>query len=351
MGRLFDELAVRSARRQRSRHDGAEAADLTPPDSSSEPWIGRLSRGVAQPVSRRQALSWLGKMTAVSTAALVGLWPDSAEAAFCQPGLTDCGSLDTHPDCCTSSQACCDVTGRGGFCYDPTINYCDGDCGPIGFDVQCCGPGSAGPTGTTTCLKTEKCCTDTTGFTTCCPPGQFCVARTCTTCPKPCGANCCSAEEDCCNGSCTRIGTPTNCFTCGHVCDQGQACCESFPGSGTFNCQNLNDPNHCGACNNKCTGADADCCHQICINTATNAANCGACDRPCGLNKICCNKVCIDPLTDVNNCIDCGRVCPAGQICTRSGCCQPCGGGSCCPEGQECKNGKCKKKPRIAVAA
>ncbi|MDQ7802661.1 hypothetical protein Q5425_02885 [Amycolatopsis sp. A133] len=381
MDDFFDQFAVRIAKADRERAESRDA---------------RSGWRFGEPATRRQVLGWLGGLTAAGTAALVGLRPTPAWAAFCQPPLSDCGSLATHPDCCTPSQACCDVVGRGGFCYDPTTNFCDPICGPLGLAMQCCGPGTAGPTGTRACQATETCCVDATGFATCCPPGQVCVDGGCASC-VPCGAHCCPAGQQCCNGTCydpatfccsadaagvaaalavstvgprcgqhcclsgeecchdrcTTIGTNDNCFGCDDVCGPGEACCP-LPGSDLFFCESLNDIDHCGACNNTCTGTDAACCHEVCINTAFNAANCGCCDCPCDLNKICCDSLCIDPLTDPNNCITCGNVCPPGEVCTRSGCCPPdraCARGCCLP-GEECKKGKCKKsKPKKLVAA
>ena len=61
-----------------------------------------------------------------------------------------------------------------------------------------------------------------------------------------CNSNsqCCSGG--CCHGTCTDLGTASNCGACGHTCTSGQTCC-----SGT--CVNTqNDPNNCGGCGIVC---------------------------------------------------------------------------------------------------
>jgi hypothetical protein len=188
----------------------------------------------------------------------------------------------------------------------------------------------------------------------------------------------CPEGQDCCDGICTPIGTPQNCFGCDNVCDApGVACCPLVPGSNLFfACVSLNDITHCGACNNKCTGAGAACCNQVCRNTNSDPINCGGCGKACPRTQICqggqcvcpegltlCGDVCRNFDTDIDNCGSCGNACSGGKTCQEGVCaCPPekkteCQGvcrdlqtdpnncGVCattCTASQICKNGVCQ---------
>jgi hypothetical protein len=172
--------------------------------------------------------------------------------------------------------------------------------------------------------------------------------------PKPGKGKCknpgdCPIGQDCCNGSCTPIGTPDNCFGCGALCnDPGVACCQDVPGSNfSFTCRSLNDIKHCGACNNACSGADAACCNQVCRNTDSDPINCSCCDCPCPRTQICqgglcvcpegltlCGDICRNVQTDVDNCGSCGNVCSGGETCQEGVC--------ACPPGQTKCQGVCR---------
>jgi hypothetical protein len=137
MSAWFDRIAVTVARRGVTRRTNLSGAtDDAAPAGRLEPRLERLERRLAGAISRRQALIWLGGTAAAATVLEGGLWPGSARAASCQTGLTDCGSPESHLDCCTPSQSCCTIA-RGGFCYDPATSYCDGECGPLGFEAKC----------------------------------------------------------------------------------------------------------------------------------------------------------------------------------------------------------------------
>jgi hypothetical protein len=169
-----------------------------------------------------------------------------------------------------------------------------------------------------------------------CPGGQ----------PK-CHGKCCLADELCCSGHCTTLGTSQNCNSCNDPCLPNETCCEATE---VFNvCRDLNSGNidNCGACNNTCSGDDAQCCGGVCRNTDTDPVNCGCCDCPCAHNQSCCGALCVDLNTDPNNCGGCGKVCSGGQTC-QSGVCQcpsgqaTCGGSTCLDLQTDSKNcGKC----------
>ncbi|MBL8602482.1 MAG: hypothetical protein JNK72_11220 [Myxococcales bacterium] len=100
-------------------------------------------------------------------------------------------------------------------------------------------------------------------------------------------------------------------------------------------------------------------CGGACINPNTSAANCGACNNPCGPNQMCsggvCQVTCTAPqstcrdamgttycsnlLTDARNCGACGMACATGQSCN-SGVCQ-----TQCTSGQQLCGSTC-----VAVA-
>ncbi len=127
------------------------------------------------------------------------------------------------------------------------------------------------------------------------------------------GSQCCSGG--CCHGTCTDLGTTSNCGACGHSCASGQGCC-----GGT--CTDLNTNSNCGSCGHACGT------NQICCN--------GTCSTPC--NGICCNGTC---LTN-NNGETCVTNCTTDTDCS-SGChCYPdTSGAMYCSNGTDIHNSPC----------
>jgi hypothetical protein len=134
-------------------------------------------------------------------------------------------------------------------------------------------------------------------------------------------------------------------------CPSGEQCasfhCVGFCGMG-------------GACVNGLT-----CCSPLCVNTATNPADCGACGNACGpyphavagcaqsactlggcfLGFADCNGVTADGCetainTDPANCGACGKACPPGDGCSGGTCVGPCGPTGC-PGGEACCGALC----------
>jgi choice-of-anchor A domain-containing protein len=93
------------------------------------------------------------------------------------------------------------------------------------------------------------------------------------------------------------------------------------------------DTNHValGACN----GCAATTCGGACVETATDAANCGACGNACASGSTCsggicsacdgtlCGGSCVATATDAANCGACGNACAAGSTCSAGACTSP----------------------------
>ncbi len=93
------------------------------------------------------------------------------------------------------------------------------------------------------------------------------------------------------------------------------------------------DTNHValGACS-ACAGTT---CGGACVETATDAANCGACGNACAAGSTCtagtcstctgtmCGGACVATATDAANCGACGNACAAGSTCDAGACTAP----------------------------
>ena len=91
-------------------------------------------------------------------------------------------------------------------------------------------------------------------------------------------------------------------------------------------------PNHCGACGHTCSN-DSVCRNGTCVKVT---CDCGPSGCPTG--KTLCNGVCVDTQSDAANCGSCYTACPSGSTC-QSGTCVSNPG---CPAGQaDCGNGVC----------
>ena len=101
-----------------------------------------------------------------------------------------------------------------------------------------------------------------------------------------------------------------------------------------------------------CSHPSVDCpkafktCGEICVDTATDVANCGACGTACAAGQVCsagtcattcqtglnaCGGSCRDLQTDAANCGACGTACGPGQYCTAGVCGCPPGMAHCGP--------------------
>jgi hypothetical protein len=173
-------------------------------------------------------------------------------------------------DGCIGSGCLCDDDKD---CLDTTFNKClDGKCG------QC----TSQPTDT-------------------CPDGLYCLPS------HECTPGCKNDRE------CSRIaaGAPY-CNTERHQCVacKGQADCNSKPNQAC---------SPAGVCADKCTsdaggaGSCVDgraCCNGLCVDTTSDAFNCGTCMNTCaGGSPRCCAGQCKDTQTNVDHCGGCGTQC------------------------------------------
>ncbi len=217
----------------------------------------------------------------------------------------------------------------------------------------------------TPCGPLEVCsggaCVDARCVSVTCPAGQSCSA----------GACLCNAGLTLCGNTCVDLSTqPTDCGSCGHGCDGGQACSSGNCGINPCNadqalcsgmCVDLSTsaPN-CGACGaacgggRNCVGSQCQCpqgltlCGTQCTNLETDTGNCGACGNTCNggtcgtgtpgkcscpAGKSLCNGTCVDTSSNDLNCGGCGVACGDAGTCVSSAC--------VCPAGQKACNGTC----------
>lgn len=91
-------------------------------------------------------------------------------------------------------------------------------------------------------------------------------------------------------------------------------------------------------------------CGDVCVDTNTDVANCGGCDKRCAAGQVCtmgacratcpatqmtCAGLCVDTQTDNRHCGGCGTVCAVGQVCSSGTC-----AASCAAPSSEC-SGAC----------
>jgi len=168
-------------------------------------------------------------------------------------------------------------------------------------------------------------------------------------------------------GGCPENATCSNSDQC--VCPGGKSIC------GGKCVDTRTDANNCGKCSNKCAsyltcqsgnclclGGKTDCSGK-CVDTKYNINHCGKCGNKCASYLTCqsgsclcpggkkteCSGKCVDTQSDSNNCGKCNNACPLGSTC-QSGICLCSGGKTVCSglcvdiqtDGSNC--GKCGNK-------
>ncbi len=119
--------------------------------------------------------------------------------------------------------------------------------------------------------------------------------------------------QTCGTGGCIDTTTDaSNCGGCGVACPAGVACQD-------------------GAC---ACPSGAEVCAGACTDTTANGQHCGGCDRPCDAGLLCldgtcvddcgalaeCAGGCVDTMTNAQHCGACDSPCPTGASCVAGGC-------------------------------
>ncbi len=157
---------------------------------------------------------------------------------------------------------------------------------------------------------------------------KFCIVRY----PEPTRATCCQEGQECCpvylDGE-----------LIGHVCiPNDRVCCPD-------------DRN--GVCL-KALPESTCCPPDGCVDTTSNPAHCGGCDRLCAADEECidgacacprgrqrCGNDCVDTTSDPNHCGGCNSICAVGEECVDSGCVSACGPRCTDPNRPDCCDGQC----------
>ena len=297
--------------------------------------LDALSRRLAEPMGRRQALKTVG--ATVAGMWLAGVRPPRALAdrncsgqQICVPGNADCFTIfcPTGLICCTGPP---DPRNRIQCATNP---HCCDPCDPNAS--QCLGNGSCGPGPIAASCRCRK-PGETRCGTKCCAKGYECHRGRCRKeCPNGrtrCGSACCPRGQRCAND---RSGTCRKCSRGQEVC--GKRCCSK----GTFCC----DPDK-GLC---CKKKGGSCCNARTI--ASSADNWICCDEPNACAKmilpgsggvtsasprVCCPPGRIVPLNGTEICCPPGQRSLGGKLVVLGG---SFSGGLCCPAPKTCGSGK-----------
>jgi len=144
-------------------------------------------------------------------------------------------------------------------------------------------------------------------------------ALACEETPPSNAPTCASGQTDC-SGACVDTKSDAlNCGACGNACLADLRCSE-------------------GSCVLDCITGQTDC-SGTCVDTKKDNANCGACGTACVPGEICsngtcalscqasltdCNGTCVDTTKDRDNCGMCGNSCAAGEVCSNGMCALSC---------------------------
>lgn len=129
-----------------------------------------------------------------------------------------------------------------------------------------------------------------------------------------------------CNANCAPFGLTGECRSEGCVCLGGADADADVPlDDAPVDDAPVDEGTSCPPGQTLCPGG--------CVDTSTNALNCGACGRACRSDQTCsggacvcptglteCSGGCVDTRTDPSNCGRCGGVCGAGRTCSGGTC-------------------------------
>ncbi|MCA9668121.1 MAG: hypothetical protein KC503_21130 [Myxococcales bacterium] len=279
---------------------------------------------------------------------------------LCCAGTCKANDESTCGDCntsCAAREHCClsSLLGRFECVAFGTTENCS-RCGETCDALQtCCESGCAN-------LRLDKDNCGTCGNA--CGPEQYCSGGgcRCSNGRQACGLNCCAAGEQCCEGQCVSKTDPRHCGSCGRACRPGEGCC---------NVKGIGYVCYCQTCGDDGCGPGQACCGRNgCVDVLDNPQNCGSCGHRCregthcksgqclcdsgtvacgsgccAAGESCCADRCVDTSTDASNCGGCGQQCTGGKVCLGGTCACPAGrapcDGGCCATGQSCCAGKC----------
>ena len=139
----------------------------------------------------------------------------------------------------------------------------------------------------------------------------------------------CPAHHSRCAGKCVNTHSDArNCGACGHHCGSGEVCSS-------------------GQCTTTCAAGETMCA-GACVTLASDPRNCGACGHACAAGEVCsagqcatscavgltqCGASCVNLMTDPSHCGSCSTPCPGGGTCANGIC--------SCPSGTTLCNGSC----------
>jgi hypothetical protein len=242
--------------------------------------------------------------------ALAGCETPASDPAHCGACGVACPAGMPACDGIKCSTGCGALTACGASCVDTKQDpeNCGGCGKPVGANQICVAGKPTCVVGWADCDASPADCEvntqiDAANCGACnkpCKSGAQCEAGACAcapTTPNDCGATC----QQCCNDTQCSDGNSCSADTCsggvcffGEECATGGSCCS---GTGCFGC----------------------CSDDDCLNGKVCSGN-QCVTLVCTPPKLACNSKCIDSTTDAANCGGCGNVCGVGRTCSGSAC-------------------------------